>query len=81
MVGIIDKVVRGSYRYLSVSVIGRAYFPNIFNIVQKGMHIEYIAHTVALAVWWELVDIAAVAPRKILQELECSFGVRVVAGN
>jgi hypothetical protein len=51
MVDIVDEVFVSGFRNFSVTVIGRAHFPNSFDIVEKGMNFGYLAHTVALAVW------------------------------
>jgi hypothetical protein len=66
MVAILDKVFMSSFRYFSVTVVGRAYFPNIFDIVEKGMNFGYLAHTVALVVWYGEVNVAADATEHIL---------------
>jgi hypothetical protein len=51
MVAILDEVFVNGFRYFGGSVIGRAHFPNTFDIVEKGMNFGYLAHTAALAVW------------------------------
>ena len=54
------------FRYFGVTVIGRAHFPNTSNIMEKGMNFGYLAPTVALAVWYDEVDIAADATKRIM---------------
>jgi hypothetical protein len=80
MVAIVNEVFVRGFRYFGVTVIGRARFPNLFDIVENGMNFGYPAHTAALAVWQEEVDVAADATKRILQVFEGGFGVGVVAG-
>jgi len=47
---ILREVFVSGFRYFGVTVISRAHFLNIFDIVEKGMNLRYVAHTVALAV-------------------------------
>jgi len=81
MVGILEEVFVGSFRHFGVTAIARAHFPNTYNTVQKEIHSGYLPHTVALAVWWKEVDVAADATKCILSEFERGFSVGVVDGN
>jgi len=75
------KDILSGFRYLAATVIGRAHFPNKFNLVEKGMNFEYLLHTVALVVQYEEVYVAADATKCILEVFECGFSVDVVAGK
>jgi hypothetical protein len=55
-----------AFGYFGITVVGRSHFPNTFDIMPKGMKFGYLAHTVALAVWYKEVDIAADATKHIL---------------
>jgi hypothetical protein len=55
-----------SFRYLGVNILSRAHVPYTFNIVEKGMKFEYVAPTLAHAIWQKEVDNAANATKHIL---------------
>jgi hypothetical protein len=62
---VVEGFVSG-FSYFVVTVIASAHFPNKFDIVEKEMNYEYHAQTVALAVWYDEVDVAADATKRIL---------------
>jgi len=78
---ILDEVCVSRFRYCSVNIIDMAYFLDTFRIVEKGMDLVYLAHTVALAVWWVKADVAIDATKYILYVFEHACVVEVVAGN
>jgi len=51
MVTIVDQVVMSGFGYFGFTVVGRAHYPNSFDIVEKGINFGHLAHTVALVVW------------------------------
>ena len=55
-----------SFRYFVVAIISRVYYPNTFDIVEKGMNVGYRDYTVALAVLLKEVHVAADATKFIL---------------
>jgi len=66
MVAIWDEVFERGFRYLSVTVIGRAHFPNTFDIVEIWMNFLSLSDSVAHAVCEKEVDVTADATKRIL---------------
>ena len=50
IVAIFDEVFRSGCRYLGVTVVGRASFPNTFDLVETGINFGYHAHIVGFVV-------------------------------
>ena len=55
-----------SFRHFSVTIIKRTNFPHTFSLVERGMNFCDHLHTVAPAVLYKEVDVAADAAKCIL---------------
>jgi len=42
MVAILDEVFMSGFRYLGVTVVGSAHFPNTFDMVEKGINLHIL---------------------------------------